>query len=192
AWAAELDALSPGTELWGALSHRPDRSTASVDPSAAVRGPDAVYADAILDSVLARRRLMAALDAEEARDLAALTDVYPGIDQFLPTEVGLALHLSDAKAGRLLDRAHRLVHTLPRTTEALARGQISSDAADALLNATATTTSDIAARVEAAVLPRCAGRTYAETHRAATYRVTKWDADAVRKRHQKAVEDRQD
>src|SRR6185312_13381932 len=61
AWAAELDALSPGTELWGALSHRPDRSTASVDPSAAVRGPDAVYADAILDSVLARRRLMAAL-----------------------------------------------------------------------------------------------------------------------------------
>ncbi len=149
-----------------------------------------MYADAILDGIVARRRLMAALDAHEARDLAALTDAYPGIDQFLPSEVGLALHTSDAKAGRLLDRAHRLVHTLPATTQALARGQISSDNADALLNATATTTPDIAARVEQAVLPRCTGRTYAEAHRAATYRVTKWDIDAVRKRHQKAVEDR--
>src|SRR6478735_1792645 len=190
AWSTDLDALPPGPQLWDVLSRRPERSTAADDPTAAIRGEAAVYADAILDGVVARRRIMAALDAQEARDLAALTDVYPGIDQFLPTELGLALHLSEAKTGHLLDRAHRLVHTLPATTEALAGGQISSDAADALLNATAATTAEIAARVEQAVLPRCAGLTYAETHRAATYRVTKWDTDAIRKRHQEAVDER--
>jgi len=190
AWTRELESLPPGPALWAALARRPDRSTAAADRTAAIRGTAAVYADAILDGLCARRRLMAALDAQEAHDLAALTDAYPGIDQFLPTEVGLALHTNDAKAGRLLDRAHRLVHTLPATTAALAAGQISSDAADALINATATTTPQIAGRVEHAVLPRCPGATYTEIHRAATYRVTKWDADATRKRHAQAVADR--
>ena len=80
--------------------------------------------------------LIGALAAEEAADLAELEAHYPEVQQFLPTELGLALHMSDSKAGRLLDRGHQLVHRLLVTHRALAAGEISQDAADALLNAT--------------------------------------------------------
>jgi hypothetical protein len=115
--------------------------------------PQWSHAAALVDGVVARRRLMASLAADEASDLDLLSREYPGVDQFLATEVGRALGMTDAKAGWLVDRAQTLARRLPITLHALGAGRISVDAADAVLAATAETTDGVAAEVEAAVVP---------------------------------------
>src|SRR6185312_8278921 len=95
--------------------------------------PQWSHAAAVMDGVVARRRLMASLAADEARDLDLLSREYPGVEQFLSTEVGRALAMTDAKAGHIVDRAQTLARRLPVTLRALSVGRISVDAADAVL-----------------------------------------------------------
>src|SRR6478609_7677664 len=148
------------------------------------------HAAAVMDGLVARRRLMASLAADEARDLDLLSREYPGVDQFLATEVGRALGMTDSKAGRLIDRAQTLARRLPLTLHALGAGRISVDAADAVLAATAETTDGVVAAVEAAVIPTAVGRTYQQVHQSCAYRVARLDAEASRRRHEKAVSQR--
>jgi len=148
------------------------------------------HAAAVMDGLVARRRLMASLAADEARDLDLLSREYPGVDQFLATEVGRALGMTDSKAGRLIDRAQTLARRLPLTLHALGAGRISVDAADAVLAATAETTDGVVAAVEAAVIPKAAGRTYQQVRQSCAYRVARLDAEASRRRHEKAVRQR--
>jgi hypothetical protein len=148
------------------------------------------HAAAVVDGVVARRVVMAQLAADEAADLELLSREYPGVDQFLATEVGRALGMSDGKAGGLVDRAQRLVRRLPGTWAALAAGRISVDVADAVLAATDGTSVEIAGRVESAVVPGAAGRTYQQVFRSCAYRVVRWDAQAARDRHRTAVAER--
>src|SRR6185312_12640234 len=83
-WRRRVDAAEPGSELVALLENRPDvlagrRST--VDETAVGAFS---HAAAVLDGVAARRRQLAAMAADEARDLALLSAEYPGVDQFLP------------------------------------------------------------------------------------------------------------
>ena len=189
-WRRRVETVEPGPELVGVLDGRPDvlaGRRATVDDTAAGVWS---HAAAVLDGVTARRRQLAAMAADEARDLALLRAEYPGVDQFLPAELALALGIPEVEAQNLLDRAHRLVTVLPATLAALAAGSIHPQAADAVVNATATADSTVAARVEAAVLPTAAGRTYRQVFAACSYRLATFDAPALRRRHRQAVADR--
>jgi len=152
--------------------------------------PQWSHAAAVVDGVVARRRLIASLAADEAHDLDLLSREYPGVGQFLATEVGRALGMTDAKAGGLIDRAQTLARRLPETLHALGAGRISVDVADAVLAATAETTDGVAAAVEAAVVPKAGGRTYQQVYQSCAYRVARLDAEASRRRHEKAVSER--
>ena len=189
-WRRRVDAAKPGSELVALLANRPDvlagrRST--VDDTAVGAFS---HAAAVLDGVAARRRQLAAMAADEARDLALLSAEYPGVDQFLPAEVALALGIREVEAQNLLDRAHRMITVLPATLAALSSGVLNPEEAEAIVNATATADPEVAGRVEAAVVPTAAGRTYKQVFAACSYRLAKWDAPAMRRRQHRAVAER--
>jgi len=189
-WRRRVDAAEPGSELVALLENRPDvlagrRST--VDETAVGAFS---HAAAVLDGVAARRRQLAAMAADEARDLALLSAEYPGVDQFLPAEVALALGIREVEAQNLLDRAHRMITALPATLAALSSGVLNPEAAEAIVNATATAHPEVAGRVEAAVVPTAAGRTYKQVFAACSYRLARWDAPAMRRRQHRAVAER--
>ena len=192
-WRRRIAALPPGPELHAAVQARPDdmsgpgRSTLGGWP---VVDPPYSHPAAVLDGIVARRRIMASLAAAEVTDLDLLSRTYPGVSQFLPLEVGQALHISDGEAGRLLDRAQRLVRCLPQTLAALGAGRIGVAQAETIIGATATTTAQVAGRVEAAVLPTAGTRTAEQMQRSCAYRVGRYDPDGVTRRHHAAVADR--
>ena len=183
--------LARAEALPGHAGPSDQRQTGADYPTAAPNlGAEWSHAAAVVDGVVARRRLMASLAADEARDLDLLSREYPGVDQFLATEVGRALGMTDARADRLIDRAQTLVRRLPATLHALGTGRISIDVADAVLAATVETTDGVAAAVEAAVVPKATGRTYQQVYQSCAYRVMRLDAEASRRRHEKAVSQR--
>ena len=210
-WRREVAALPPCPELVGVLANRPN-TLAPPAPSAAVGGksahdsvaaaaaagvPDEAltgWANAVLDSITARARVIAWLQAEQYTDLAILSQNYPGLAEMLPTEVGFALRTSDAVAGNAISTARAMSSRLPDTLEALRSGLIDSGHAMALVAATATTTPEVTSKVEADLLPvACApGSTITaeQLRRRAARRVIKHDPDGAADRHRVARKER--
>jgi len=153
AWSTrleELSALGPGPELAAHVASRPE--TCAVAERAEWKGAGAFWGNVVLDSVVARRKLISWLQAQNISDLAALSGNYVGLHEFLPAEVGLALGLSDSEANYVIYEAERLARVLPNTLSALERGLLSFEKARAMDRATRTIDDDIAGIVETDVL----------------------------------------
>jgi len=153
AWSARLTELSaegPGPELAAHLAARPE--TWAVSEGATWKGAGAFWGNVVLDSVVARRKLISWLQAQNIADIAALSANYLGLHEFLPAEVGLALGMSDNEANYAIYEAERLTRVLPNTLSALERGLLSFEKARAMDRATRTINDDIAGLVEADVL----------------------------------------
>jgi len=152
-WAArleELSAASPGPELAAHVAARPE--TCAVAEGTEWAGAGEFWGNVVLDSVVARRKLISWLQAQNITDLAALSANYVGLHEFLPAEVGLALGMSDSEANYAICEAERLTRVLPNTLSALERGLLSFEKARAMDRATRTVDDDIAGIVEAEVL----------------------------------------
>ena len=150
------------------------------------------WANAVLESITARARVLSWLQAEQYTDLAMLSRNYPGLAEMLPTEVGFALRTSDAIAGNAISTARAISMRLPGTLEALRAGLIDSGHAMAMASATSTTTAEVAAQVEADLLPAVTAQgstiTAEQLRRRAVRRVIARDPDGAADRHRKARE----
>ena len=101
-WRTRISTLPPGPDLVAALTERPDAlapapvthpdqalATARAARDAGVT--DRVltgWANAVLETITARARVLSWLQAEQHTDLAMLSRNYPGLAEMLPTEVG--------------------------------------------------------------------------------------------------------
>lgn len=126
--------------------------TCAVSEGATWRGAGEFWGNVVLDSVVARRKLISWLQAQNVTDIAALSGSYVGVHEFLPAEVGLALGMSDSEANYLIHEAERLSRVLPNTLSALERGVVSFEKARAMDRATRTVDDEVAQLVEADVL----------------------------------------
>jgi hypothetical protein len=198
-WQRRVTVLPPGPELVAALADRPDElaPTSMAGSGPAAGGTDAVpsrWANAVLDSITARARVLSWLQAEQYTDLALLSRNYPGLAEMLPTEIGFALRTSDANAGAAISTARALAIRLPATLEALRAGAIDTDHAIGLARATGTTTIEVTAKVEADLLPLATAPgstlTGEQLRRRAARRVITHDPDGARDRHRAAAADR--
>ena len=134
-WRHRVTTTAPGGTLAEVLQHRPSRVIKNTG-GAATEHPPKLWANTLVDSLTARQRLIAHLQARQIADLAELSANYPGIHEFLPTEVALALHVTDATASNHLNDARDLVHRLPATFAALDAGRITAVKANAIRAAT--------------------------------------------------------
>jgi hypothetical protein len=112
----------------------------------------------------------------------------------LPTEIAFALRTSETTAGNAISTARAITGRLPHTLHALRNGLIDADHAMAMIRATATTTADVAARVEADLLPEVtapgSSTTAEQLRRRAARAVIKHDPNGATERHQLAAADR--
>jgi len=152
--------------------------------------PDDIWPKTVLKSVVARQQLISHLQAEQYDDLATLSACYPGIHQFLATEVGLALHLTDSEAADLVGTAEALRNRLPDTAKALREGRIDDAKAMAIVHATADCSSENARAVERAVLPDAEKVTATTVRRRAGRAVIAVDPDGAAHRHREAKKQR--
>ncbi len=200
-WRAQLNRLPAGPQLAEWLARRPtELATVSspARPAIAVGAPPnedlddvgQVWPNTLIESMQARQRLISHLQAEQLADVADLSRGYPGLLEQVPAELGMALHLHETDAGRLVDVARRLTSDLIPTWQALHRGAVSQEVATAICSATETSDPEIAGRVQDAVLPRAPHMTARAVRKRCHQLVAKLDPANVRRRHQLAAADR--
>ena len=207
-WRQRISSMPVGPRLVDELANRPDalappplrdpdRALAIAATGREMKVGDRIvsgFANAVLESITARARVLAWLQAEQHTDLAMLSKNYPGLHEMLPTEVGFALRTSDAAAGNMISLARAITTRTPGTLQALRDGLIHHDHAMAIARATSTTTPEIAAQVEADLLPHLTAPgstiTAEQLRRRAVRRVIKLDPDGSADRHRKAAADR--
>jgi hypothetical protein len=207
-WRAHVAGLPPGPELVAALARRPDALAPApqADPDQALRTAVTArnaelsqqvvtgWANAVLESITARNRVLSWLQAEQYTDLAVLSCNYPGLAEMLPTEIAFALRTSEAAAGSAISTARAFSTRLPGTLGALHAGLIDVDHAIAVARATGTTTAEVAAQVENDVLPEVtnpgSSTTPEQLRRRAARRVIARDPDGAADRHAAAAQDR--
>gem|GEM_PF-3355376 len=207
-WRSRVESLAPGPDLVAALADRPDTLAPAPlnDPdealAVAVRAGKAGvgdrvvtgWANAVLDSVIARTRVLSWLQAEQYSDLALLSRNYPGLHEMLPTEVAMALRTSESAAGNAITTARVMTQRLPGTLQALHAGVIDDSHAMALARATATTTAEVAGQVETDLLPLLTAPgstiTAEQLRRRAGRRVIALDPAGAKERHRVAAADR--
>src|ERR1700712_1464445 len=117
----------------------PDRALAIAVTARKMRVGDRIvsnFANAVLESITARAKALAWLQAEQHTDLAMLSCNYPGLYEMLPTEVSFALRTSEADAGGMISLARAFARRLPGTLEALRQGLINHGHAMAIARAT--------------------------------------------------------
>lgn len=130
----------------------------------AVASPAATDADRT-DRMRALEGLKAAAAAAQAQDMVAFADSQldeqaarglPARDRGsgIPSQIGLACRQSPHKASRMLTTARALLHDLPQTLAALARGEITEHRATLIATATSVLDSDQRRRVDAELAAR--------------------------------------
>jgi hypothetical protein len=193
-WQRRVATLPPGPDLVAVLADRPDELAPGPGTDTGAAAVPSRWANAVLDSITARARVLSWLQAEQYTDLALLSANYPGLAEMLPTEIGFALRTSDATAGAAISTARALSMRLPATLEALRAGLIDADHAVGLARATGTTTAEVTAKVEADLLPLATAPgstlTGEQLRRRAARRVITHDPDGARDRHRAAAADR--
>jgi hypothetical protein len=207
-WRTHIADQPAGPELVAALSRRPDQLAPAplTDPDAALATAvtartaeisDRVvtgWANAVLESITARNRVLSWLQAEQYTDLAMLSRHYPGLAEMLPTEIAFALRTSESAAGNAIATARTFTTRLPGTLHALHQGLIDADHAMAMARATCTTTAEVAAQVENDLLGEVtspgSSTTAEQLRRRAARRVIIRDPDGAADRHATAAKDR--
>lgn len=168
------------------LQHRPARPAAELD----VPDPEPLWANVLLDSIRARERVIAHLHGCQIADLAELSRNYPGLHEFLPTEIALALGVAETTATRKLLEAQEFTTRLPATFAALHAGQISDRKARAVHQGTGTIAPDTALLVERDVLPELPYSTMPQVHDLIAAAVIRRDPHGAQERHEQARDGR--
>ena len=181
-WRGRIEHLAetaPGSELLALLEERP---TAMDEPLGACP-PDGVAsfrAQTRLDSMAARQKLISKLEGDQYVDAAELALEYTGQDEFLTSEVALALKVTESTAGALVSTAFALATRLPRTLVALQAGRITPDIATVMVGATTVVSDpDHLATIERTVLPTVAGRSRESVRRQINRQVIRLDPDGA-------------
>ncbi|HEU5109302.1 MAG TPA: DUF222 domain-containing protein [Micromonosporaceae bacterium] len=139
----------------------------------------------------ARHRLAAArAQARELAELAAYATATAG-EEFAYLEVAALLHLSDREAQDRLEFAVTLTHHLPQTLAAFTEGRLTEYRARVITEAVANLDPQVAAAVEARVLPRAGEQTVSELRRALRRAVIAADPAGAEQRRRVKVRDRQ-
>src|SRR3954465_12656503 len=86
---------------------------------------------------------------------------FPGVSESFPDELGMVLGVGRGTAAHKLRRAWTWRHSLPATETAQRRGEIDERRAQILADTLEHTRPELAARVEAVVLPGAAGLNFA-------------------------------
>jgi hypothetical protein len=153
-----------------------------------------------IDALVAVQRARCWLEAVQIAMLAGLHEqpltCIPGhpdaLGDFLETQeqVACALRISPDTAGGRLVEAQQLTARFPDTLALLAGGQVQIMHLKALLEHTATLDDEVAARVEALVLPKLPTQTVGAARKAISRAVLKADPAGAEQRHTRAREDR--
>ncbi|TKV60177.1 DUF222 domain-containing protein [Nakamurella flava] len=172
---------APASELPPLLGSRPERP---VGCSARE------WANVLLDAVIARQRWVAYESAQQVHDLvelsAAAAEDPGGVEEFLATELALALGVAESTAGRYLLEAAELTARCPATLHALEQGRISPGKASVICRGTADLTGEVTALVEADVLPAAGSSTVPGLRNAVARSVIRRDPDGAQRRHEQA------
>lgn len=145
-----------------------------------------------VDALRANERHMSALQAQRMELLAAL-EAGAGRPVGVRTtqeEVACALRLPNAKAGRQLAEAERLVRLFPSTVHLLGTGEITYEQARAVTDVTVNCGDEQAQAVEALVSPMMPHQNNAATRRALQRAVICVDPAGRKQRHARAMEGR--
>jgi uncharacterized protein DUF222 len=142
-------------------------------------------------------RRAAALAADRAEMIGLLAAQRPAeggpavpevmdVSEWLPCELALVHPYGERRAGRLIRTSLALTGRFRATFAALRRGEIDEAHADAVVDLLEPLEADLAARVEADVLPRAGGQTPARLRDALRRRIDRLDPAARERRHQRA------
>ena len=184
--AGSMPAALPTAEWAAVLADRPDPAGAPTG-GGIPRGLGSWRAQALLDSIAARAVLIAALQGQQYTDAAELADTYPANQEFLTAEVSLALHVGETEAASLICTGTHLADRLPATLAACRAGQLSAEAAQVILGATAVIEDPtVLAAVEAAVLLHTHWKTREGLRRRVVREVIRHDPDGADRRHRTA------
>jgi hypothetical protein len=181
-----ITATPAGGALARFLQHRPARPTDELG----VPGTESVWANVLVDSVQARERVIAHLQACQVAYLAELSRNYPGLHEFLPTEIALVLGVAETTATRKLEEAQAFTTRLPATFAALHAGHISDRKARAVHQGTQDVAPEVAQLVERDVLPDLPRSTMPQVHEAIAAAVIRRDPHGAQDRHEQARERR--
>src|SRR5664279_479825 len=190
-WRRAVTTLPAGPDLAVALHARPDGL--GTRPGLRPWPGDGVHwAAAIVDGMTARGRLIAALQAAQYADTAALAKDYPGLTDMLGMELSMALHLTGPAADTLIATATALTDRLPHTLAALAEGTITDTVARTMVRATSTARPAVARAVDADVTPDTVtnGWNPEQVRRRAHRQIIAHDPDGAAQRHHQARRDR--
>jgi hypothetical protein len=186
-WRRRSAELAAGPGLAAHLAARPPAPELLDVVPAAGGSEQQVWADTLLDSIVARQRLINHLQARQAADFADLERNYPGLVEFLPTEVGFALNVTENLATRHLDSARRVRLRLPATWAAWDTGNLSTDKANYLAEATRDLDEHHTRHIEKAVLPKAPEQTVPEFRAAVRRAIITTDPEGAQVRHQHAA-----
>lgn len=108
-------------------------------------------------------------------------------------ELALTLAINEKSAGRKMSMASTLVHRLPKTLQAMQRGDIDSHKASKIVGPTACLSHEHVQQVDEIMAGRLGGKTPTQLRRATTYAVGKVDPEgsaqrAARRRAQRRLE----
>ncbi len=145
---------------------------------------------------LAERRA-AALAAERAELVGLLAAQRPAggrpavpevmdVSEWLPCELGMVHPYGERRVARLVRTSLALTGRFPATLDALRRGEIDEQCAEAFVDLLEPLDAALAARVEADCLPRAGGQTPAQLRGALRRRIDRLDAAARERRHRRA------
>ena len=174
---------------------------AAVDLDAGTADEAALSDATLLDAIVGFDRVASWAAARQARLLAELArrrpvDPVPNADRasvgsrFVPDEVGVALKLARGTAAGRVGTACRLLAVLPATHALWEAGLIDTAKARAVDEATTVLPDDLAAAVEARVLPRAPEQSLAQLRAALARAILAVDPDGAAQRHREARKDR--
>lgn len=136
-------------------------------------------------------RVAAWVSAQEQRSIVVVAGARRTTrDDWSREEVAAALHIAPSTALKRIIAARELVGRLQETWAALATGRISYWHAAHLAATVSDFPAEVAATVEAAVLPRAGGQTYGQFRRAVAEAVAAADPASLQERHTIAAERR--
>ena len=136
-------------------------------------------------------RLFAELAARRPADKAPYSARWAGVgSEYVPDEVGVALHLTRSTACARVGTACRLLTVLPETHALWEAGGIDTAKARAVDDATWTLPEELARAVQDRVLPKAPVQTLAQLKAALARAVLAVDPDGAEQRHREARRDR--
>lgn len=168
---------------------QPSTPAVVADPLSGVAGLDE---EQLLTVIVDCERQVAALQAQQVAAMAALADARAGtlLEGFAQDEVALALTISPNAARQRVADAQTLARRLPDTLSALAGGALDYYRARCIVEAVTGLDDDVAAAVQARVLPGAAERTATQLRAALRRAVLASDPAGAEERHARAAAER--